>query len=96
LYLTKAEKALVEVLKEDPEVIAGGTLTALRLRKIAKRLTVELWMRGLALQARNVGSRPPSDAPDHKAWRDATIERQKAPRERRKRDPQTDVEASPS
>jgi hypothetical protein len=95
MYGHKARATLIALLKEAPELKVGepptSILKAADFTKIADRLLIELWMRGFAVSARKVGSKPPKDAPDHKAWRDEKLAPVLAKAERRR---QKDVETA--
>jgi hypothetical protein len=95
MYGHKARTSLIAILKEAPELKVGepptSILKAADYTKIVDRLLIELWMRGFAVSARKVGTKPPKDAPDHKAWRDRKEGPALARAERRR---QKDVEAA--
>ena len=95
MYGHKARNTLIALLKESPELKVGdppkSVVTPKGYRDIADRLLVELWMRGFAVSARKVGARPPKNAPDQKAWRDAKLAPELAKAGRRR---QKDVEAA--
>jgi hypothetical protein len=92
MYGHKARNSLIAILKEAPELKIGeppkSVLKPQAYAKIVDRLLIELWMHGFAVSARKVGSKPPKDAPDQKAWR----ERKLAKADRRR---QRDVEGQP-
>ena len=94
MYGHKARNCLIAILKEAPELKVGeppkSVVSAKGYAKIADRLLIELWMRGFAVSAREVWTRPPKNAPDHKAWRDAKLAPALAKAERAR---QKDVEA---
>lgn len=81
MYGHRARETIIAILKECPELKVGEPPTSVvkttGYRQMADRLIIELWMRGFAVSARKVGAKPPSGAPDQKAWRDETLAKPK-------------------